>query len=86
MQRLIFSLILHHVDQFYNNKKTRQIIVTQARRNISNQARTSLGSKCTLPSSDSHGTAVKRQLQPEFKFPAKTPKPQNPKTPSGGFC
>mgnify|MGYP001252415810 CR=1 FL=1 len=27
MQRLIFSLILHHVDQFYNNKKLVKLLL-----------------------------------------------------------
>ena len=72
MQRLIFSLILHHVDQFYNKKQLVKLLVPRPGGTFLNQVGTSLGSKCTLPSSDSHGTAVIKQLRPKFKFPAKT--------------
>ena len=70
MQRLIFSLILHHVDQFYNNKKLVKSLLPRPCGTFLNQAGTSLNSKCTLPSSDSHGKSGKIPTVPKcFPWP-----------------
>ena len=37
MQRLIFSLILHHVDQFYNNKKLVKLLLSRPSGTFSNE-------------------------------------------------